>query len=238
MKSTLHLLNIAAAVCVAAISHAAPYDGDVPHISVYGTANIAIPPDILRWTVNVTTKGANTEEVAQRQDASVSTAIRTIRDLGIKPEEIQTSSTQLEENWEWRNQNRAMDGYKASTTIRFGCLNLDLYRKLWFSLAKISGVSIRSADWDTSKRISLQEEARAKALKVAREKAEAMADTAGVSLLEPISITELGARDAFLLRANSLSAPTGEPDGIDESVSPGTIEVVANVAISFRIGKK
>ena len=238
MKNILPLLCAAAMMAVASISHAGSSESDVPHISVSGTAKIEVAPDILHWTVLVSTTGGNTEDVAQRQDASASTALGTIREIGIKSEDIQTSFTQLAENWVYRNQSHVMDGYKASTMITFRCLNLDLYRKLWLSLAKIPGVSIRSADWDTSKRILLQGEARATALKSAKEKADTMATTAGVSLLEPISITEVQDETGLLYRANAAPAWGVRPDGSEDSSSPGTIEVSARVEMSFRIGKK
>ena len=74
-----------------------------------------------------------------------------------------------------------------------------------------------------------------KAVKAAREKAEAMATELGATLSSVQAITENGTPGRTPMFQNSIS-PAGIFDESDSSIATGVIEINASVHVVFRLG--
>lgn len=229
MKSLFGLIALA----TFAICHGSDYD--IPHIVVYGTAITQAPPDELRWSISVTTKGLNITEVADKHDKLVSDAITFLKKRQIPEKEIQTSNLRLTENWEYRGSSRVLEGYYANTDIAFKSSDLSDYRNLWIGLSQINGVSVNGATWDTSQRIELQNSTRIQALQDAKEKAVTLAQSLDARIAEPLQIEEIpDDMEVMRFQANSLRAMDANAEG-GEAVAPGTIEIRMKVRAVFRL---
>lgn len=136
------------------------------------------------------------------------------------------------------------EGYIASTEIAFKITDLDLYKKLWLGLAKISGVSVQDTTYDHTKRINYQQETRQKAILAAKEKASSLAQAVGAEIGEPLlieedlSISEGWQRGRENKVINNLRSLDGEPSGHSDALSPGTIPITMRVKASFRLVAK
>jgi uncharacterized protein YggE len=229
MKTLFGLIALA----TFAICHGSDYD--IPHIVVYGTAIIQAPPDELRWSISVTTKGLNIAEVADKHDKLVSEAITFLKKRQIPKKEVQTSNLRLTENWEYRGSSRVLEGYYANTDIAFKSSDLSDYRNLWIGLSKLAGVSVNSAAWDTSERIELQNSTRIQALQDAKKKAQTLAESLDARIAEPLQIEEVtGDWQSLQYVGNSVRAMEGSAEG-GEAMSPGTIEIKMRVRTVFRL---
>ena len=100
------------------------------------------------------------------------------------------SRMQFGENWTWKKNGREKEGYFATTDITFPMTDFDTYGQLWVALSKIDNMSIVNISYDHTERISYQNEARKKALTVARKKAGDMAAVLGVKIAEPLVIKD------------------------------------------------
>ncbi len=213
---------------------------ELPHVSVFGTATTQVQPDLLRWSLSVDRVGAEVAEVADAHAADVAAVLEFLKQQKIPAKEIQTSHVELSEHREYRRDSWVKDGYEASTTVSFTSRDLGQYRTLWLGLSRLTGVSVKSAAWDASRRIPVQNETREEALKAAKEKATNMAAVLGMKLAEPLAIEEVAMEnDPFSvsgMASNRLNTSSRDGSGDSESmVAPGSIEVRVRVHVTFRI---
>lgn len=229
----MKIITVALILCITVVVNAEEIQ--VPHVSVYGTSEIQVVPDEMHWSLEVKTKGNEVGQAAEAHDKKVEAVLKFLKERQIEDKKIQTSRIELSENWVHRGRDRVKEGYIASTQIVFESAKLDEYRVIWLGIANIPDVSVRGVSFDTSERIKYQGEARLKAVKVAREKAEALAKALSSSIQEPLLIEENSAMlpGMFNTRNTMAAAQGGGANG--SSLAPGTISVTGRVRVKFRI---
>lgn len=208
-----------------------------PHVTVYGTAVTEVIPDEMHWSVKVLNKGPALDSVASEHTRIVQTAMQLLKDAGVEGKTIQTSSMEFGENWEYKNSERAQNGYFALTVISFKLTDFGLYNKLWLGLAKLPSVSVENVAYDHTKRIDFQNETRRKAVMAAREKAEALASALGSAIGEPLLIEEQVVENNWAANSamNNLRQVSDEEVAGAEGVAPGKIPIRTRVRASFRL---
>ena len=95
---------------------------------------------------------------------------------------------------------------------------------------------VREASLRTSELRKYRDEARAKAVQAAKEKATALASELGAKVGKPYTITEGAAFSSRQVRsfANNISAaPDQAADGAAPAFAPGSISIDASVSVSF-----
>lgn len=137
MKSILVLFAL---WTLAAAASAA--DIDSPRIAVYGTATTEAVPDVMLWYVAVKTEAPGLKQAADDHTKHLAAVLEVLRQHGIASKDCQTSSTELNEDWDRRNDRRIKIGYRAATMIHFRCIDLTKYRELWLGLSRVPQVSI------------------------------------------------------------------------------------------------
>ena len=163
---------------------------NIPYIEVFGTAITEIIPDKMIWRLNASNNALELDKAASDHSLIVKKVLGYLKEMNIPQDNIQTSRMNFGENWVYRNNSRIKEGYKANTFISFTVEDLNIYDEIWMGLSKISGISVESISYDSSKRIETQNSTRKKALLNAKEKAEALADTISAKLGETLIIEE------------------------------------------------
>jgi len=206
-----------------------------PQIVVSGTATREVKPDTLEWYLSVSHLGVSLTEVASRHSKTVSEVIGLLMQSDVEEDDIQTSGMQFGENWVYRNSSRVLEGYRATTGVRFETTSLESYSALWMKFAAIDGVSVSNVAFDHSKRIEIRDEIRAEALLAARAKAEAMAAALGSTIGSPLLIEE----DPQAAWATNVVAGLAADRGVSQEssggISLGTIEIRATVRVTFEL---
>ena len=152
---------------------------------------------------------------------------------------IKTSRMQLNENWVYRDKSRLQEGYYAYTSISFQTTDYSNYVDHWKKLTKFKNLTIGSVYWDVSNRIELRNQTRIEALKAAKAKAEVMAETMDVILVEPLIIEEReqSRYSSSGVLGNFVGEVESDSSG-EEAVSPGQEVISVRVEVVFRIAKK
>jgi len=203
-----------------------------PRIDVYGSATIEINPDQIFWYLTVENTGKVLSLVAEANIKSVDQVHSFLRQQGIPEADIRIAGMEYGENWEYKDKTKTKAGYEASTSIVFRTTSSGNYRTMWLGLSEKPGVSIRTIQYDNSKRIDYQNEARKQALLKAREKARVLAETLGCSIGEPLFIEEdiswhdsaaMSNQKTILSDENNLGLPAGR------------IPITCRVKVSFRL---
>ncbi len=215
----------------------------LPHVSVFGTAEIKVVPDEMIWSLSVESKGNEVELVAGAHDKKVATLLKFLKEQKIEDKKLRTSRIELSENLVYRDRNKVKEGYIASTQVSFRLSDLEKYRTLWLGISKQADVSVKGVDFDSSQRIKYQNESRLKAVKAAKEKAQALAEALDSTIHEPLLIEEQGSstfnlrNNSFMTNVNGGAIALGQGANWD-SIALGTISVTTSVQVKFRISSK
>lgn len=237
---------ILALVMLPVASNAISDDLDIPHITVYGTATIQVTPNQMIWLLNVRNIDPSSAGAAKTHEKRLEAVLSFLRQNQIAKETIQTSRMQLGENWKFARNERTQDGYFASTDVQFTLADLTKYSSLWIGLSEIEGVQLNAVLLEHSERIKFQNEARAKAVLAAIDKAKAIAETMGARIEKPLVVEEdvtavEGYRTQVPILSNSVSSEVrtaGTSIDSGQSVAPGSIPIRVRVKAIFGLPKK
>lgn len=213
---------------------------EVPHISVYGTAESKVTPDELYWNVSLNTKGKEVDTLAPEHMNDVSAVLEYLEANGVEDKDVKTSHMQLNENWEYRNQSRLKVGYYAYTQITFKTTDFEEYVRLWTELARFRNITIDNVTYGVSDYIAIQKKTRIDAVKAAKTKATELAEVLGVDLSEPLLLEEItpGMDTSGSLAGNAiyeLQSLKAAPPRSMGGVSPGQESISMRVKVVYRI---
>ncbi|WP_213289874.1 SIMPL domain-containing protein [Bradyrhizobium sp. sGM-13] len=191
MKHPLALAVVAATWLAApALAQTVP----PPAISVTGEANVSVAPDQAQIDGGVTSEAKTAREASDANNAAMGKVLLALKGAGIEEKDYQTSRLSLQPQ---SAPNRAgpspIVGYRASNRVTVKIRDVTKVANVIDVLVAAGANDIGGIHFSVTQASKYLDEAREKAVADARRKAEIYAKTAGVTLGEPISITEEGA---------------------------------------------
>ena len=192
-----------------------------PAISVTGEANVSVAPDQAQIDGGVTSDANN---------AAMGKVLLALKGAGIEEKDYQTSRLSLQPQYA---QNRAAPspfvGYRASNRVTVRIRDVAKVANVIDVLVGAGANEIGGINFSVTQASKHLDEAREKAIADARRKAEIYAKAAGVTLGEPISISEEGA--PVPLYRGKMAAPmaAGAP------VAQGEERLSVTVSVSWAI---
>jgi uncharacterized protein len=232
---TLGLVNVAHAGSVSVL----PVTSQQTGISVCGHGTAQIKPDraLINAGVNVT---ASTAQAARDGAASAMTAVvNAIKSNGVSSDDIQTGYISIAPQYDYNGGTPRANGYMASNSVNVTVRNVAAVSKLVDAVTAaggnnvfVSGISFSSSDPSTA-----ATQAQQKALADAKNQATHIAQSAGVNLGMPISISVggCGTSSAPVPYLNQ-SAAAGDKNTISTPIQPGQQDVAVDVAVVYAIG--
>jgi len=227
MKHSLTLAVVTAAWLAApALAQTVP----PPAVSVTGEATVSVPPDQAQIDGGVTSDAKTAREASEANNAAMGKVLLALKGAGIEERDYQTSRLSLQPQYA---PNRAgpspITGYRASNRVTVRLRDVTKIASVIDVLVGAGANDIGGIHFTVTQASKHLDEAREKAIADARRKAEIYARAAGISLGEPISISEEGA-PAPLFRGK-MAAPmaSGAP------VAQGEETLSVTVAVSWAI---
>jgi|SRR4051812_3514553 uncharacterized protein YggE len=214
-----------------------------PTIEVTGTAEINVVPDEASVSLNVSKTDKSLSVAKSQNDESVAAVIALTKKFGIDPKDVKTDFIAVREKNEKRKISKTEDeyqdvfvGYTVSKTVVVKLRDIKKFEE-FFSEAIRSGVSqIGSVVYSTSQLRKYKDEARAMAIRAAREKATALTREIGQTIGKAVLIEEQDV-DQFRspsanISSNSFSVSDDDSSAF-ETFSVGTISIKAQVKVGF-----
>ena len=165
-----------------------------PAISVTGEANVSVAPDQAQIDGGVTSDAKTAREATDANNAAMGKVLLALKGAGIEEKDYQTLRLSLQPQYA---QNRAAPspfvGYRASNRVTVRIRDVAKVANVIDVLVGAGATDIGGINFTVSQASKHLDEAREKAIADARRKAEIYAKAAGVTLGEPISISEEGA---------------------------------------------
>lgn len=162
----------------------------VRQISVNGTGQVSVSPNVAYVYIGVNSRGENVAEALSQNNESTQQVAQALRDMGIADADIQTSSFNI-----YPQQNYGPNGEITSTTyvvdnsVYVTVRDLGILGELLDTAVRAGANSINGISFDVLDKSEAIAEARRLAVESARTQAEALAGAAGVNLGELQSLT-------------------------------------------------
>ena len=226
-----HRNSFAVAVAAAAWL-AAPALAQVPPpaISVSGEATVSVAPDQAQIDAGVSSEAKTAREASEANNAAMGKVLLALKGAGIEEKDYQTARLSLQPQYSPnRTGASAVTGYRASNRVSIKLRDVTKVANVIDTLVGAGANEIGGIHFVVSQASKLLDEAREKAVADARRKAEIYAKAAGVTLGEPLGISEEGA--AVPVFRGKVAAPMA----LNAPVSPGEETLSVTVSVSWAI---
>ncbi len=253
---TIAVLSLAAGACQCQTNPTALTYCPPRLITVSGEAQLNVVPDEIVVSIGTQACGETASEAKAANDEIATRVIGLSKELGIDPQKVQTDALEIDlvkpEFRDWRacydsNETR---NYGARQMIKFTLNDVKKLEPLLTRALEEGAVKILGVDFQTTELRRYRDEARAKALRAAKEKARDMAAELGQKIGRPYTISEdryYGAPNwhyyGYWWRngygghtANTVQNITNAAgESLDGAIALGQIAVIGRVTVSFEL---
>ena len=206
-----------------------------PVISVQGQGKIQAVPDIAMLNFGVQTGRQPTAQRAMEiLGKRMTAAFEALKEMGIEEKDIKTQSLNLNAAYDWNEGKRIDRGFEANQNLQIKVRDLDKITTVLDVVVRmganqVGGVSFTIDDMD-----ELREEARAMAIKDAKEKAQELAEDLGQTLGKFRGFSEGGGYNPPypMMRMESMAMDAkvgGTP------IPAGEQEIVVSVTLTYEV---
>jgi uncharacterized protein YggE len=223
-----HSFAVAVAAVIASLLAAPALAQTVPPpaIAVTGEATVSVPPDQAQIDGGVTSDAKTAREASDANNAAMGKVLLALKGAGIEDKDYQTSRLSLQPQYA---PNRAdpspIVGYRASNRVTIRLRDVTKVANVIDVLAGAGANDIGGIHFMVAQASKHLDEAREKAIADARRKAEIYARAAGVTLGEPISISEEGAPTPLFRGKTAAPMAAGAPVAQGEETLSVTVHV-------------
>ena len=246
-KSTLFVLLISLASALAQVGSPPPL------INVSGSAEIKVVPDEIRLSVAIESRNASLDAARQDNDTRVADALAFLKHTGLPAGDVKTDLISVQPDYD-RNQSRvAPVAYVIRKNIEIKLTNTTVFQDVVTGLLTHGVNIIEGVDFRTTELRKYRDQARALAVRAAKEKAQALTDELGVKLGRPHTINasdnsyyfggwrgmnsynnSFGANN-YIQNVSSPGGGSGSADNASDTFAVGQISISATVNVSFLI---
>jgi hypothetical protein len=161
-------------------------------VTVSATAQIAVEPDMARISTGVTTEAETAKEALAQNSAVMTRLVAGLKESGIEAADIQTTSFDVAPRYTNPRDGQApvIDGYRVTNQVQVTARDLDRLGEVLDKLVSLGANQVSGLSFEASKAITLTDEARADAVKIALRRAKIIAAAAGAEVGEVISMAE------------------------------------------------
>ncbi len=208
-------------------------------IAVSGTGEINAVPDIATFTASISEDGTTPQEAQNKVTAKEKKVLDFARGLGIADKDIKATSSNVAAKYDYTPcaiypcpQRQNISGYTGTESIDIKVRNTDLSGKVQQGLAGV-GVELSGPNYTIDNEDTLKAQAREKAIKDAKGKADALEHDLGINLGRIVNFSEdNGGFPVYYAKgamtADSAGAPAPE-------LPKGENTITSNVTITYEI---
>ena len=223
-------------LCFALLCHAQQQPREQQLITVTGEAEVRAVPDEVVFDVSVRTTNRDLKIAKAQTDERLRTLIALARRYKVAPEDMQTDYIKLEPRYRGGNETRTFLGYSVRKDLVFTLRDVTQAESLLSEIMTSGITSINSINFRTSQMRKHRDEARALAIRAAREKAVALTAEIGQKIGKAYSIEEEAATRNPASQ-NSFMANITRSSGDDAAETEGTLalgQITVNARVTVR----
>lgn len=201
-------------------------------LDVVATGEVARAPDIVVLSAGIVTR-APTAEAALRDNAARMESVRAVlARAGVQPRDIQTGSISLSQDFRQTPDGVAQPiGYSASNQLTVRFREIARAGRIIDALVAAGANNVAGPSFDIDNRAAATDEARVRALAVARARADLYARAIGARVRRVVAISEGGAASGPVYSAQAFA----RSEAADTRIEPGELQVGATVTVTFEL---
>ena len=202
--------------------------------TVDGTGKATGIPDMAQLSVGVT-KTASTVASAQDQtNSATNKIIEDLKKLGIAEKNIKTTNYDVNPNYDYSRGGQNITGYTVIQTLEVDITPIDVANKAIDAATADGANLVNGATFTFSDKTKkeLENKARIEAVSAAKEKAESLANAAGIRLGKVIDVQESNSyspRPVPMMAKGAADSTSSAPT----QLQPGENSITINVALSY-----
>ena len=212
-------------------------------IAIDGRGEVAAAPDMAMISSGVTTQGNTAREALDANTAAMSDLITTLKEFGIEPRDIQTSSFSVNPNYVYSDERDAngysrppkIDGYQVSNSVTVAVRDLDTLGTILDKSVSVGANTVNGVTFSVADPADLYNKARKAAFADARAKAELYAQAADGTLDTIISISETQGFNEP--RPYPMYARAEMADAAKVPVEGGELSFAINVSVQWELAE-
>jgi uncharacterized protein YggE len=205
-------------------------------VSVFGSSVIRVEPDVASLEFAVSRLKQRPKD-GFREAGEAAQSVRTYlarAEVG----DVGSSRITLSQSFRYTGGEQHFVGYTAKVSFHVLLYYLDRMEEILLGVIDAGANEIHSVDFQTRRLKEIRKEARQRSVEAAREKAEILCRTAGVSLgpvihIEDVNPDRLWGREGHVTRETQ-----PDDEGPLRAFDPGSIVVRAAVMVAFEIGRQ
>jgi len=205
---------------------------------VTGEGKVTAVPDIAIITVGIEAQELTVVDAQASAAAAMAQVMQVLEDQGIAEEDIQTQYYSIYEvtRWDSDKQEQITIGYRVTNTVTVKIREIDNTGAVIDAVAVAGGdlTRINSISFSIDDPSDYYEQARVKAVADAADKAQKLAETAGVELGNPTYISESSYYPGPIYRNDLMAVAEGAP-AAETLISPGEMEITTTIQIAYSI---
>jgi uncharacterized protein YggE len=207
-------------------------------ISVGGQGKVQGSPDIASISLGVSAL-ANTVAEARTQAATSLTAmIESMKADGIEEDDIQTNQLSIQPEYDYTDGRQLLRGFRVSNTVTARLREIDRTGEVVDEAVEAGGdnTNINGIGFSIENPDELERQARELAVADARARAETLAQASGVTLGNPITISESSYVPPMYYSGAEIAADTGAGGPLPSTpIESGELDVIVDVSVTWEI---
>ena len=216
-------------------------------ITVTGDAEVKVVPDEVILTLGVETSDKDLATAKKQNDEITKRVIALAAAQGVSSKDIQTDYINIEPRYDDSYDHRNFIGYFVRKTIVITLKDITAFEDLLTSELEAGVNYVHGIEFRTTELRKHRDEARALAIRAAREKAVALAGELDQKIGKPVAIQEdyagwwsgygawWGDRWGGGMTQNVIQNSGGNPQQTEGALAPGQISISARVTVSFAL---
>lgn len=204
-------------------------------ISVTGTAEIKLPPDEVQLTLGIDSHDKELVVAKAGNDRRIKKLMALAHTAGVEAKNIRASALTMGPEYSDEKIPKLL-GYQVSQTVTVRLADISKYEDLMTGFLKAGVNRVDGIDFLVADPKKYREEARLKAVRVAREKANTMAAELGQSLGKPWEVTEeADMNTTAYLTANTRMRFDMPMQQEAPTIAGGEVTIRATVRVGFQL---
>lgn len=200
---------------------------------VQGQGEVKLAPDKATVNAGVTTEAATATEAVDANNAIMIRLIAAIEAAGIASNDIQTANFNVYPRYNYSNGQSRLIGYMASNNVSVVSRDIASVGSLLDTMSGAGATQINGIYFDVEDDDAAQDQALAAAVSDAFNKANVLANAAGVTLGAPIAIDSTNGAAQVYVPLNRGASELANSDAVP--ISPGENTVATMVTIVYEI---
>lgn len=208
-----------------------PATPEPPVVVTSGEGVIEVPPDRAWITITAESRASNPRDAQKRNAETMAPVLEKLKAAGVSADAIKTVGYDLQQEWDYVNNRRVSRGYVARNTVDVRVDAIDRVGELLEIAVGLGATSVGGVRFGLKDRAKLEREALRLAVTEARQRAEAAAAGAGMSIAR---VQRIDAHPAGPVPLPKLAYAREQAAAADAAppISAGQLEIRAQVTLT------